>query len=78
MKNSPEFKYKVADNIGVYPQNSESFVISIVEKLKFDINKVVIVRKLRKEIKRKISFPNEMTVKDILLNVIDLSSPIKY
>ena len=76
-KNTSGLKYKVADNIGVYPNNSESSVVTIAEKLKFDLNKIISVKKLKKDIKCKINFPDCMKVKDILINVIDLSCHIK-
>ncbi len=77
LSNSSDITYKVADNIGIYPTNSEASVITVAQKLKFDLSKVIIVKKLFPEVKKKISLPSEMTVKDILLHVVDLSGPIR-
>jgi sulfite reductase alpha subunit-like flavoprotein len=77
LSSSSDITYKVADNIGIYPTNTEASVITLAQKLKFDLNKVIVVKKLFPEVKKKISLPNEMTIKDILLHVVDLSGPVR-
>lgn len=75
---SETLKYRVGDNIGVYPVNSENCVAEVISKLNFDANEKFEVKKIKSEVlKKKIDFPNNMTVKEILINYVDLSAQIK-
>lgn len=70
--------YQVGDNIGVYPINSENSVDEIISKLNFDATEKFEVKKIKRDVlKKKIDFPNNMTIKEILTNLVDLSAQIK-
>ena len=67
-------KYNVGDNIGVYPTNSESQVSSLMTRLNYNPDLTVNIKKLKQtSLKKKISIVNGYTVKDLLLNIVDLS-----
>ncbi len=70
--------YQVGDNIGIYPVNNEIFVNEILSKLSFDKDEKFEVKKNKLEVlKKKINFPSNMTIKEILMNYIDLSAHIE-
>lgn len=78
IKYKSNLNYQVGDNIGVYPVNNEYNVNEIIKNLNFDANEKFEVRKNNGEIlKKKIDFPDCMTVKEIINNYIDLSAHVK-
>ncbi len=75
---SENVRYQVGDNIGVYPVNSENSVSEVINKLNFDENEKFDIKKSKSSLlRKKIDFPNNMKVKDILTHVVDLSAQIK-
>lgn len=76
-KLAPNMTYNVGDNIGVYPTNSEQSVNSILSRLNYDADSVVKITKMKDcPLKKKISIIDGYTVKELLLNIVDLSSQI--
>jgi len=72
------FNYSCADNIGIYPVNNESSIKYILNRLNYDPNQIVHVKKLKKgDLNKKISIPDGKSVRDILTNILDLSCLIK-
>lgn len=70
-------KYCVADNLGIYPTNSDSSVKIILNRLNYNPNDIVVVKKLKENIKKKVIIQNGCSIKDILTNFVDLSCQIK-
>lgn len=78
VKYSCDIKYKVGDNIGVFPVNNENVVNEIISKLNFDQNEKFQIKKNKETvIKQKANIPDSLTVKEILTNLVDLSCQIK-
>ena len=72
------FNYGIADNIGIYPINTESSVNVILNRFNYDPKEIVSVKKLKNgELQKKVSIPNGLSIRDILTNILDLSCVIK-
>jgi NADPH-ferrihemoprotein reductase len=72
------FKYGAADNIGIYPVNSEASVNAVLNRLNYNSKQIVSVKKLKKgELQKKVSIPNGLSIGEVLTNILDLSCSIK-
>lgn len=74
--NDTNIKYDVADNIGVYPINSEDSVNFVIKHMNYNADQFVTIRLLKPEINKKIPIPNNISVFESLITLIDLSAQI--
>lgn len=74
-----ELKYRVGDNIGVYPVNNLYNVEKVISRLNYDPDMKVQIKKSKPEnsLKKKINIPEGQSVREIMSNVVDLSCQIK-
>jgi NADPH-ferrihemoprotein reductase len=72
--------YNIADNLGIFPTNTESSVNKILQSQKYDPSLIVNIenlnRQTKKPLSKKLAIINNISILDILTNIIDLSSQI--
>jgi len=76
IKDTP-IKYLTAQNLAIFPQNTQEKVEQLSEMLNLDLNQIVKIEpnsKLRKKLK--FPFPSPVSVRTILTNFCDFQGPI--
>ena len=72
-----ELTFETGDNIGIYPTNSEQDVDFILKRLKLDPESIIRVFKKKIKLSKKISIPDNFTIRELLCNYLDLGYKIE-
>jgi sulfite reductase alpha subunit-like flavoprotein len=72
-----DLTYQVGDNIGIYPTNNETYVNQIIQRLNFNPEERVHIKKLKEgSLNRKLNLIDTYTIRECLTNTTDLSCQV--
>lgn len=72
-----ELTFETGDNIGIYPTNLEQDVDFVLKRLKLDPESIIRVFKKKIKLSKKISIPDNFTIRELLCNYLDLGYKIE-